>query len=63
VARLNSDEQNTSGRWQIDNSELSSAVKFSSDEGSLASSKLTPDLVAQQVRAELIKSHADAGHA
>ncbi len=63
VARLNEDEQNPSGRWQVDNSELSSAVKFSGHEGRLASSKLTPDSVAQQVRAELIKPHAEAGHA
>lgn len=63
IARLNSDEQTSGGRWQIDNSELSSAVKFSNDEGRLASSTLMPDLVAQKVRAELIKPEADAGHA
>jgi len=63
IARLNDREQNAGGRWRIDSSELSSAVKFSDHDRRLATSTLTPDSVAQQVRAELIKSHAEADHA
>lgn len=61
VARLNESEQNPRGRWQIDNSELSSAVKFSDQEGRLASSTLAPDSITEAVRAEMIKSRAEVG--
>ena len=50
VSQLNDNEQSTSGRWQIDNSELSSAIKFRDQTGRLAGSKLTPDSVAGRLR-------------
>lgn len=63
VDTLNNGEKSVAGSWRIDSSELSSAVKFSDNEGRLASSALTPDSVAQRVRAELINIHADVRHA
>jgi hypothetical protein len=41
---LNSREGNRDGRWQIDNREMTSAVKFLSN-GTLAASRLEPDQV------------------
>ena len=50
VRQLNEVDQGTTGRWQIDNSELSSAIKFRDDSGKLSASKLTPDAVANHLR-------------
>ena len=50
VRQFNDIDQSTTGRWQIDNSELSSAIKFRDDSGRLAASKLTPDVVATHLR-------------
>jgi hypothetical protein len=50
VSQLNEREQSTTGRWQIDNSELSSAIKFREESGSLAASQLAPDVVADHFR-------------
>ena len=64
VNQLNEREQGTSGRWQIDNSELSSAIKFRDDSGNLAASKLTPDNVASHLRVALAEPPAaEAQHA
>jgi hypothetical protein len=65
VNELNEIEQNGDGRWEIDNSELSSAIKFRDKAGMLAASKLRPDAVAGQVRAALISTPrgAEAHHA
>ena len=41
---LNSQESNRDGRWQLDNHEMTSAVKFLSN-GTLAASRLEPDQV------------------
>jgi hypothetical protein len=50
VRQLNDIDKSTTGLWQIDNSELSSAIKFRDDRGKLAASKLTPDAVASHLR-------------
>ena len=42
---LNSKETNRNGRWQTDNREMTSAVKFLDTSGTLASSGLEPDEV------------------
>ncbi|HYV82678.1 MAG TPA: hypothetical protein VE931_04135 [Pyrinomonadaceae bacterium] len=43
---LNSQETNPHGRWQTDNREMTSAVKFLDTAGTLAASRLQPDEVA-----------------
>ena len=43
---LNSKETNADGRWQTDNREMTSAVKFLDSAGTLAASRLEPDEVA-----------------
>ncbi len=64
ISRLNELEQSTIGRWQIDTSELSSAIKFRGDDGMLAESKLAPDAVAEHLRAALTEPKvAEARHA
>ena len=42
---LNSKENNREGRWQTDNREMTSAVKFLDTKGTLAASRLDPDEV------------------
>ena len=44
---LNSKETNQDGRWQTDNREMTSAVKFLDNSGTLAASRLQPDHVAE----------------
>src|SRR5215510_5589990 len=44
---LNERETNRGGRWQVDNREMTSAVKFVDQHGMLVSSSLDPDEVAQ----------------
>ena len=43
---LNARESNRDGRWQMDNREMTSAVKFVDSAGTLAASRLEPDDVA-----------------
>lgn len=52
LARLNEIERNRKGRWQLDGSEMTSAVKFLDDTKALAASGLQPDEVAAIVRSE-----------
>ena len=40
---LNSQESNRTGRWQLDNREMTSAVKFLDERGTLAASSLEPE--------------------
>jgi post-segregation antitoxin (ccd killing protein) len=42
-------EANRAGRWQVDNREMTSAVKFLDQQGTLAASRLKPDEVAKFV--------------
>jgi len=51
--QLNQLEQIPAGKWQVDDSEMTSAGKFLATDGVAAASKLTPDIVASIVCAEL----------
>lgn len=64
VGQLNGLEQAQTGRWEIDSSELSSAVKFRDDLGKLAPSQLKPDVVARHLREVIAERPAvEAQHA
>lgn len=64
VSRLNELEKSTTGGWQIDNSELSSAIKFRDESGKLTASSLAPDNVASRLRLALAEHPAaEAQHA
>jgi hypothetical protein len=54
VAGLNEIEGSMEGRWKLDGSELTSAVKCLDQSGRLCASSLAPDAVAQEVRAALL---------
>ncbi|MBA2734910.1 MAG: hypothetical protein H0U54_18760 [Acidobacteria bacterium] len=62
VARLNELEQykadggNAQGRWALDRSEMTSAVKFLDQSGTLCASTLHPERVAEELRAILNKA-------
>lgn len=59
LQRLNEGEGN-SGRWQTDNREMTSAVKFLDAKGSLAVSNQSPDLVANLFATALLERLAHA---
>ena len=64
VSELNSAEQSSSARWEIDRNELSSAIKYRDQNGLLAASRLSPHVVADCVRSALTKTlAAEASHA
>lgn len=52
LARLNEIERNGGGKWQLDGSEMTSAIKFLDGNNALAASGLQPDEVAAIVRSE-----------
>lgn len=54
LAELNQDEGENEGTWKLDNSEMTSAIKFLGSDGTLAPSTLPPDEVGKTVRAELL---------
>jgi hypothetical protein len=54
--RLNELEKSTAGRWRLDSSELASAAKFADQNGTLAGSGLSLDVVASQLRDFLLKT-------
>lgn len=56
VAVLNELEKNPGGDWRLDTSELASAAKFSDQNGKLAASGLSLDVVATRLRDFLLKS-------
>src|SRR5258707_14597590 len=56
VAGLNEIEGNPCGSWRLDTSELTSAVKFSDQNGKLAASGLSLDVVASSLRSCLMKT-------
>ena len=60
VGRLSELEKRSAGQWQIDSSELSSAVKFADAAGRLAASALEPDVVRTELRAALLQSNSAA---
>jgi hypothetical protein len=58
LRRLNDTERNP-GSWQLDNREMTSAVKFLDDTGSLAASSYSPDEIANIIATEsLQRAHA-----
>jgi hypothetical protein len=54
LAKLNELETASAGRWQLDQSEMTSAVKFLGSAGTPDASMLAPDDVARAVRAEVL---------
>ena len=58
LARLNEIERNSNGRWQLDGSEMTSAIKFLDGTHALAASGLQPDEVAAIVRSEQLSRSA-----
>ena len=52
--QLNELEKNSAARWRLDSSELASAAKFSDEGGRLAASNLEPDVVADELRQNLM---------
>ena len=60
VARLDEVEKNMNGRWKLDASELTSAVKFVDQGGRLSASSLAPDEVAREIRALLLETETPA---
>jgi len=53
LTELNQLESQHEGLWRLDDSEMTSAIKFVGGDGILAASKLTPDEVAKVFRASL----------
>jgi hypothetical protein len=62
VTELNESDKSANGRWRVDTSELASAMKFSDVNGKLAESQLTPDIVANAIRAALTQARAAEAH-
>ena len=60
VTRLNQVESRATGQWNLDSSELASAMKFTGGDGKLAASALRPVHVAETIRAELSTTEAAA---
>ena len=58
LAELNQVERERAGLWKLDNNEMTSAIKFLGSDGTLAASTLTPDEVAQAIRAEMLSGEA-----
>jgi hypothetical protein len=58
--QLNDLEGNSSAKWKVDSSELSSAAKFTDENGKLAASGIGPDVVASQLRKSLLESMSAA---
>jgi hypothetical protein len=58
LARLNEIERNSKGRWQLDGSEMTSAIKFLDESNALAASGVQPDEVAAIVRSEQLSRSA-----
>jgi hypothetical protein len=52
---LNQIEQNHDARWKLDNSEMTSVVKFLDASNTLAASRLRPDEIVGLMRAELFE--------
>jgi hypothetical protein len=56
IDALNELEKSAAGAWRVDSSELASAAKFADQNGKLASSSLSLDAVAAQLRNFLLES-------
>ncbi|HEX8773544.1 MAG TPA: DUF6687 family protein [Pyrinomonadaceae bacterium] len=60
IKRLNELERGAKGRWQKDTGELSSAFKFMDQTGTPSVSSLTPERVAEEMRAALVATETAA---
>ena len=58
ISQLNQIEQNQNGRWKLDNSEMTSAVKFLDEGNTLTASRLRPDELVSLMQAELLSENA-----
>ncbi len=58
IAQLNQIEQNHEGTWKLDNSEMTSAVKFLDASNVLAASHLRPDELVSLMQAKLLSKNA-----
>jgi hypothetical protein len=58
MKQLNDLEKNSSARWRLDSSELSSAAKVSGQHGRLAASSINPDVISAHLSAALATSSA-----
>ncbi len=58
---LNQLEREREGVWKLDNSEMTSAIKFLGGDGTLAASMLRPDEVAKAIRLHLASNTSVAG--
>jgi hypothetical protein len=61
IDRLNELEGGAQGEWRADTSELSSAFKFMSREGTPAACRLTPERVAEEIRLALLQAQSEEG--
>ena len=61
LTELNQLEGEREGAWQLDTSELASAIKFLGNDGKLAASTLAPDEVAKAVRAHMTEDSVAMG--
>jgi hypothetical protein len=60
LSRLNQLESGREGVWKSDNNEMTSAIKFLSNDGTLAASKLAPDEVAGSFQTALMSARQGA---
>ncbi len=58
LIELNQHEREAKGIWKLDKSEMTSAIKFLSDDGTLGSSSLAPDDVAKVFQNQLARRSA-----
>jgi hypothetical protein len=58
--KLNELDAGTAGVWRVDSSELASAAKCSDQRGQLAASRLSPEVVAEQLKSFLANSQTAA---
>lgn len=63
VERLNVLETSSEGRWQLDDGELASALKFMDESNRLAASRLVPERVFEETRAALNETETLASEA
>ena len=60
VTRLNQLERMAEGNWKIDKSELASAIKFATEDGSPGRSSLMPETVVEETRAVIRQASASS---
>ncbi len=58
ISQLNQIELNRDGRWRLDNSEMTSVVKFLDASNTLTASRLRPDELVSLMQAELLTKNA-----